>query len=249
MITTWPEPTGLGTARNACRPRGDVWWAAGYQGLLGELVGAFDVFDAGRAPMPRWVTGQLTRRAGAEAAFFTAVPFGLTAQEMNGWIYYGGGLELWQELYEPFGLVPLPGGNTGVQMGGWFNTEINSLADFQGLRMRIPGLGGQVFERAGGVAVAMPGGDMFTSLQTGTIDATEWVGPYNDLAFGLTDCRVLLLPGLAGAGPVMETLIIPRGVSAGRSPGHCPGRKSVHERGHAGGIHDAQRIRAADAYR
>ncbi len=214
MITTWPKNLpGLGTGperfadhvREMSGGRLDIKVYG-----AGELVGAFDVFDAVQGADAEMGHGAAYywRGKAPEAAFFTAVPFGLTAQEMNGWIYYGGGLELWQELYEPFGLVPLPGGNTGVQMGGWFNTEINSLADFQGLRMRIPGLGGQVFERAGGVAVAMPGGDMFTSLQTGTIDATEWVGPYNDLAFGLhTIAEYYYYPGWQEAGPVMETLI------------------------------------------
>ena len=94
-------------------------------------------------------------------------------------------MELGRELYEPFSLVPMAAGNTGVQMGGWFNKEISSLADLQGLKMRIPGLGGEVLARVGGVPVNMPGSEVFTSLQTGVIDATEWVGPYNDLTFGL----------------------------------------------------------------
>ena len=114
------------------------------------------------------------------AQFFTAIPFGLTAQEMNGWLIHGGGLELWTELYDRFDLVPIPGGNTGVQMAGWFNKEINSIADIQGMKMRIPGRGGEVFSRAGGETVQTPGGEIFTSLQTGVIDAAEWVGPYND---------------------------------------------------------------------
>ena len=136
------------------------------------------------------------------AAVFATVPFGLTAQEMNAWLHYGGGLALWRELYEPFGLVPLAGGNSGVQMAGWFNKEINSLADIQGLKMRIPAIGGEIFQRAGGIAVAMPGGEMFTALQTGAIDATEWVGPYNDLAFWPAQHRqVLLLSRLARARP------------------------------------------------
>src|SRR5690606_18258961 len=89
------------------------------------------------------------------------------------------------ELYAPFNLVVMPAGNSGMQMAGWFNKEINSLADLKGLKMRIPGLGGEVLARAGGTPVMLPGGEIFTALQTGIIDATEWVGPYNDLAFGL----------------------------------------------------------------
>ena len=214
MITTWPKNLpGLGTGperfadhvREMSGGRLDIRVYG-----AGELVGAFDVFDAVQGAEAEMGHGAAYywRGKAPEAAFFTAVPYGLTAQEMNGWIYHGGGLELWQELYEQFDLVPFPGGNTGVQTGGWFNREINSLADFQGLQMRIPGLGGEVFERAGGVAVAMPGGDMFTALQTGTIDATEWVGPYNDLSFGLhTIAEYYYYPGWQEPGPMMETII------------------------------------------
>jgi TRAP-type mannitol/chloroaromatic compound transport system substrate-binding protein len=214
MITTWPKNLpGLGTGPERFAERVEAMSGGRLKIRVfgaGEYVGAFEVFDAvaqGQAEMGHGAA-YYWRGKVPEAAFFTAVPFGLTAQEMNGWMYYGGGLELWQELYEPFGLVPFPGGNTGVQMGGWFNVEIDSLEDFQGLQMRIPGLGGEVFERAGGTAVAMPGGDMFTALQTGAIDATEWVGPYNDLAFGLHEiAEYYYYPGWQEPGPVMETLI------------------------------------------
>ena len=132
----------------------------------------------------------------------------MNAQEMNGWLHYGGGLELWRELYAPFGLIPLASGNTGVQMAGWFNKEINSLADLQGLKMRIPGLGGEVLKRAGGTPVALPGGEIFTALQTGTIDATEWVGPYNDLAFALhTVAQYYYYPGWHEPGPTLEAIV------------------------------------------
>jgi len=142
------------------------------------------------------------------AQFFTAIPFGLTAQEMNGWLLHGGGMELWEELYDRFDLIPIAGGNTGVQMAGWFNKEINSLSDLQGMKMRIPGLGGEVFERAGGTAVNLPGGEIFTSLQTGVIDATEWVGPYNDLAFGLHQvAKYYYYPGWQEPGPTLEVII------------------------------------------
>ena len=142
------------------------------------------------------------------AQFFTSVPFGLTAQEMNGWIQYGGGQALWDDIYAPFNLLPLPGGNTGVQMGGWFNKEINSVDDLKGLKMRIPGLGGEVLARAGGTPVTLPGGEIFTALQTGTIDATEWVGPYNDLAFGLHKAaKFYYYPGWHEPGSMMEFLI------------------------------------------
>ena len=108
----------------------------------------------------------------------------MTSYEQNAWLRFGGGNELWKELYAPFNLIPVRGGNSGTQMFGWFNKEINSLADLQGLKMRIPSLGGEVFRRAGGVPVTLQVGDVFTALQTGALDATEFVSPYNDLAAG-----------------------------------------------------------------
>jgi TRAP-type mannitol/chloroaromatic compound transport system substrate-binding protein len=127
---------------------------------------------------------------------------------MNGWMYYGGGLPLWTELYAQFDLIPAPAGNTGVQMGGWFNKQINSLDDLKGLKMRIPGLGGEVLKRAGGTPVNLPGGELFVALQNGTIDATEWVGPYNDLAFGLYKAaRYYYYPGFHEPGTTLEAII------------------------------------------
>ena len=214
MITAWPKNLpglGAGVERFADQVRA---MSAGRLDITiygaGELVGAFEVFDAvaaGQAEMGH-AASYYWRGKLPEAVFFTAVPFGLTAQEMNGWLYYGGGLELWQELYAPFGLIPMPGGNTGTQMGGWFRKEINSLEDFRGLRMRIPGLGGEVFEQVGGVAVAIPGSEMFTAMQTGAIDAVEWVGAYNDQAFGLhTVADYYYYPGWHEGGPTLETLV------------------------------------------
>ncbi len=214
LVTTWPKNLpGLGTgpekmvknieAMSNGRLKIRVYGA-------GELVPAFGVFDAvmeGTAQMGHGAA-YYWRGKLPVAAMFATVPFGLNAQEMNGWLHYGGGLELWQELYAPFDILPLAGGNSGVQMAGWFNKEINSLADIQGLKMRIPGLGGEVFQRAGGVAVAMPGGEVFTALQTGAIDATEWVGPYNDLALGLhTIAKYYYYPGWHEPGPTLETLV------------------------------------------
>ena len=134
----------------------------------------------------------------SSSTIFHCYPFGLNAQEMNAWLHYGGGQELWEELYEPFNLIPLAGGNTGVQMAGWFNKEINSLEDLKGIRMRIPGLAGKVFTRAGGEAVLMPGSEIFTNLQTGVIDAAEWIGPYNDLTLDFTKLQniIIILVGM-----------------------------------------------------
>jgi len=214
LITTWPKNLpGLGTAAETLAERIRVM----SNGRLdikvygaGELVGAFEIFDAvsqGTAEMGHGAA-YYWRGKLPVAATFATVPFGMNSTEMTGWLYEGGGFELWRELYEPFNLRPLPGGNTGVQMAGWFNKEINSLADLQGLKMRIPGLGGEVLQRAGGVPVALPGGEVFTSLQTGVIDATEWVGPYNDLALGLhTIAKYYYYPGWQEPGPELETLI------------------------------------------
>ncbi len=214
LITTWPKNLpGLGTAPEELADR----IRAMSNGRLdikvygaGELVGAFEIFDAvsqGTAEMGHGAA-YYWRGKLPVAAMFATVPFGMNTTEMTGWLHEGGGLELWRELYEPFNLYPFPGGNTGVQMAGWFNKEINSLADLQGLKMRIPGLGGEVLQRAGGVPVALPGGDVFTSLQTGVIDATEWVGPYNDLALGLhTVAKYYYYPGWHEPGPSLETLV------------------------------------------
>ena len=115
--------------------------------------------------------------------FFTAIPFGMNAQEMNGWLHYGGGLELWREAYAPFNIIPFAGGSSGVQMAGWFNREVNSVADLQGLKMRIPGLAGEVFAEAGGTAVRIAGGELYPHLppshsKLGPITATASDGKF-----------------------------------------------------------------------
>ena len=214
LITTWPKNLpGLGTAperfadlvRQMSNGRLDIKVYG-----AGELVGAFEVFDAvsqGTAEMGHGAA-YYWRGKIPIAAMFATVPFGMTAQEMNGWLAYGGGLALWHKLYAPFNLIPMAAGNTGVQMAGWFNKEINSVADLQGLKMRIPGLGGEVLKRVGGVPVGLPGSEIFTSLQTGVIDATEWVGPYNDLAFALHDAaEYYYYPGWHEPGPTLEAIV------------------------------------------
>ena len=142
-------------------------------------------------------------------AFGTALPFGLTARQQNAWLYEGGGLEMMQEFYaERFNAIQFPAGNTGVQMGGWFNVEINSLSDMQGLIMRIPGLGSQVMTRLGVTVQVLPGGEIFQALQTGAIDATEWVGPYDDTTMGFQDVTQFYYhPGWWEPGPSLEVQI------------------------------------------
>ncbi|MGD8322840.1 MAG: TRAP transporter substrate-binding protein DctP [Gammaproteobacteria bacterium] len=214
MVTTWPPNfPGLGTAVNTLaryleamtggRLTLDVYAA-------GELIPAFEVFDAvsrGTAEIGHGA-GYYWRGQTEAAQFFCTVPFGMSAHEMNGWLYYGGGLELYREVYAPFNLMPFPCGNTGVQMGGWFNRRIDSMADLRGLKMRIPGIGGEALSRAGGTPVSLPGGEIFTALQTGTIDATEWVGPYNDMAIGLHQAaRYYYYPGWQEPGPTLECIV------------------------------------------
>ena len=214
MVTTWPPNfPGLGTGASTLagylseasggRLQVDIYAA-------GELIPAFEVFDAvssGTAELGH--AGAYYWRGKSEAAqFFSTVPFGLNTHEMNAWLYYGNGMELWEEVYAPFNLVPFAAGNSGVQMGGWFNRRIESLADLQGLKMRLQGIGGEVLRRAGGTPVSLPGAELFTALQTGSIDATEWVGPYNDLAFGLHQAaRYYYYPGWQEPGPTMECLV------------------------------------------
>ena len=176
----------------------------------GEQVPAFGVFDAvsSGAHQMGHSGGYFWKGKAPAAQFFTGVPFGLTADEINAWTNRGGGIELWREVYEPFNIYPIPAGNTGTQMFGWFNKEINSLDDIKGLKMRIPGIGGEVLERAGGIPVTLPGGELFTALQTGVIDATEWVGPYNDLTFGFHQAaKYYYYPGWHEPGSMLELLI------------------------------------------
>ena len=190
LVTSWPKNfPGLGTApenfAKLVNEMSDGRLKVKVYGA-GEIVPGFEVFDAvsqGTAQMGHAAAYYWKGKMPA-APIFTTLPFGLNAQETNGWLHYGGGIELWRELYKPFGVIPFAGGNTGVQSAGWFKKEINSVADLQGLKMRIPGLGGEVMKKLGAVPVALTGGELFTSLQSGAIDATEWVGPYNDLAFG-----------------------------------------------------------------
>ncbi len=190
MVTTWPKNfPGLGTGAENLAKR----ITAMSDGALdvkvfaaGELVPPFESFDAvssGNAEMSHSVSYYWQGKTPA-FNFFATVPFGLTATEQAAWIAYGGGQELWDEVCADFNVKPFPRASTGVQMGGWFNKEINSLDDFQGLKFRMPGLGGEVLRRLGAAVVNLPGGEIFPALQAGTIDGTEWVGPWNDLACG-----------------------------------------------------------------
>ena len=191
LVTSWPPNLPVnheGVAKFAA----DVETMSGGQMTIqvfaaGELVPALQVFDAvsqgtvemGHSAAYYWA-GKLPA-----AQFMTAVPFGMNARGMWAWLYGEKGLDVWRELYAPFNLVPFPMGNTGTQMGGWFNKKITSSADLDGLKMRIPGLGGKALANAGGNPILLSGGEVYTALERGNIDATEWVGPLHDVRFGL----------------------------------------------------------------
>jgi TRAP-type mannitol/chloroaromatic compound transport system substrate-binding protein len=211
LVTTWPKNLpGLGSApedfaRSVNEMSGGRLKISVYG--AGEIVPAFEVFDAVSQGVAQVGHGAAYYWKGKipAAIFFTAVPFGMTAQEMNGWLHNGGGIDLWRELYAPYNVIPFAGGSTGVQMAGWFNREINGGADLKGLKMRIPGLAGEVFDASGGTAVRIAGGEIYTAIQTGVIDAVEWVGPYNDRTLGLQQvAEYYYYPGWHEPGAMLE---------------------------------------------
>lgn len=190
MVTSWPKnfpALGTGAERVAQRI------TAATEGRItvrvfaaGELVPPFEVFDAvanGTAEMYHAPDYYFQGKHPA-FAFFTAIPMGMTAAEFNGWVQFGGGQQLWDELSGQFGVKAILVGNTGTQTGGWFRNEVNTLDDLQGLKFRAPGLGGEVLRRLGVNVVTLPAGEIFQALQSGALDACEFVGPLNDLAFG-----------------------------------------------------------------
>ena len=213
MVTTWPPNfpvVGEGCllfakwVKEMSGGRMDIKVYGG-----GELVPALEVFNAVSSGAAECGSGCAYYWAGIEpsAQFFASVPFGMNAQQMNAWIISGGGLELWEELYDKHNLIPMPGGNTGVQMGGWFRKEINSVADLKGLKMRMPGLGGKVLAKAGGNPILIAGGELYTSLERGVIDATEWIGPYHDYIMGFHQIAdYYYSPGWHEAGTTLEML-------------------------------------------
>ncbi|MCH9006714.1 TRAP transporter substrate-binding protein [candidate division KSB1 bacterium] len=214
MVTTWPPHfpvMGEGADMLA------QWLNQMSRGRLqiqvyggGELVPPFETFEAvsqGTAEMGHGASYYWAGKVPA-AQFFCTVPFGMNAQQMNAWMYSGGGHDLWREVYSDFNLVPFPAGNTGMQMGGWFNKEINAVSDLKGLKMRIPGLGGDVIRRAGGTPLSTPGGEIYTNLERGVIDATEWVGPYHDYLMGFHRiAKFYYYPGWHEPGPVLELTV------------------------------------------
>lgn len=207
MVSTWPRDfPGLGTGAqrfaqsvtDATDGRIQVTYYA-----AGERVGAFDSFDEVASGNAQMYHGADYYWKGKHPgwAYFTAVPFGLTYTEIDAWMKFMGGQELHDELAGSFGLKCIPCGNTGVQWGGWFNKEINSADDIKGLKMRIPGLGGDVMAKLGASPVSLPGGQIYENLVSGAIDATEWVGPWNDEAMKFYEAaRYYYYPGMHEPG-------------------------------------------------
>jgi TRAP-type mannitol/chloroaromatic compound transport system substrate-binding protein len=213
MVTTWPPRlpliqencerfAELVAEKSNGRLKIDVYAA-------GELVPPMGVFDAvsdgavevGNAASYYW--------AGKEPAvsWFAAVPFGMNARGMRQWLHHEGGLQLWEEVYKPFNLIPRPAGSMGAQMGGWFNKKIHSMNDIKGLKIRMPGLGGRVLAKAGATVVLSPGGEIFTNLERGVIDAVEWVGPFHDMRMGFYQvAKYYYYPGWHEPGTYLEFL-------------------------------------------
>ena len=214
MVTTWPKNfSGLGiAANNMAKSMTEMSEGQLEVKVLGagELVPAFECFDAvsrGVAEMGHGAS-YYWRGKIPQAQFFSCIPFGLNATEMNTWIKEAGGQALWDSCYADFQIKPFPCGNTGVQMGGWFQKEIKSVDDFKSIKIRMPGLGGEVLRQFGTTVVSLPGGELFQSLQTNVINATEWLGPYNDLAFGFHKiAKYYYWPGWHEPGTNLEFII------------------------------------------
>jgi TRAP-type mannitol/chloroaromatic compound transport system substrate-binding protein len=167
------------------------------------FVSAFETFDAvseGVADMYHSYDGYFEKKSPA-LTFYCGVPFGFTANELFAWVRYGGGQELWDQLGGQFNIKPLLLLSTGTQMGGWFTSEMTSLEAFKGLRYRMPGLGGEVLRRLGAAVVNLPGGEIVAALKSGAIDASEWIGPWPDMALGLHQAaRYYYYPGFHEPG-------------------------------------------------
>jgi TRAP-type mannitol/chloroaromatic compound transport system substrate-binding protein len=214
MVTTWPKNfPGLGTGAESLAQRITEMSGGKVEVKVfaaGELVPPFESFDAvssGNAEMSHSASYYWQGKSPG-FNFFTAVPFGLLPMEHASWIAYGGGQELWDELAAGFNIKPFLRASTGPQMGGWFRREINTLDDYNGLKFRMPGLGGEVLRRMGVAVVNLPGGEIFPALQSGTIDGTEWVGPWHDLAFGFYKvAQFYYHPGWHEPGTTGEVLV------------------------------------------
>jgi TRAP-type mannitol/chloroaromatic compound transport system substrate-binding protein len=214
MTTSWPESLdtihgGAITVSERCaamtngRFNIEVFQA-------GEIVPGLEVLDAVQQNTVQsgHTTSYYYVGKDPTLAFATAVPFGLNAQQQNAWLYYGGGMEALEPVFRNFGIVAFPAGNTSAQMGGWYKREVNTVEDMQGLKFRIPGLGGRVMERIGVSVQVLAGGEIFLNLETGAIDAAEWIGPYDDEKLGLQDAaEFYYYPGWWEPGPAIDAYV------------------------------------------
>jgi TRAP-type mannitol/chloroaromatic compound transport system substrate-binding protein len=207
MVTDWPEGSP-GLQSSAVRLAQTIGVATGGRIKIeaypsGALVRPFETFDAvgaGVADMYHSTEYYWEKKSPA-FNFFAAVPFGFTADELFAWVQYGGGQDLWDALSGQFNVKPLLCLNTGTQMGGWFTREVTSPEEFRGLRYRMPGLGAEVLRRLGAIVVTLPGSEIVSALKSGAIDASEWVGPWNDMAMGLHKvARYYYYPGFHEPG-------------------------------------------------
>ncbi|APX18143.1 ABC transporter substrate-binding protein (plasmid) [Phaeobacter inhibens] len=214
MLMCWPKNfPGLGTSAERFAERVNI----ASNGALrinvfgaGEIVAPFEVLDAVAAGAGDMSHDTSYYWFGKDPAFvyFATVPFGLTADEHFTWLKFGGGQELWDKLGAEHGVKPLAVLNTGAQMGGWFKDEIKSADDLQGLRVRYPGLGGQMLAELGATPTNIPGGELYTALDSGTIDGLEWIAPWNDLAFGFhRAAKHYYYPGFHEMGHSISTYI------------------------------------------
>ncbi len=214
MVTTWPKNfpgLGVGAQRLADRI------TAMSDGRLtvrvyaaGELVPPLQAFDAvieGSAEMSHGAAYYWQNKSPA-TSFFTGVPYGMTSRELTAWVRYMGGQEIWDKIYDQFGVKGFLSGDTGTQAGGWFRKELTGLADVKGLNFRTPGLGGQVWQRMGANVVNMAAGEIYQALQSGALDAAEFVGPYNDLALGFYQiCKEYYFPSFTEPGLATELVV------------------------------------------
>jgi TRAP-type mannitol/chloroaromatic compound transport system substrate-binding protein len=214
MATTWPDKfPGIGTGAERLANRitemseGRLTITVYSQGKLVAPFGTFDAVSQGNIEMGHGAAYYWQSRSRA-CSFFSAVPFGFTATELSAWMRHGGGQELYDQLYAGFDLKPFLAGNTGAQMGGWFTRPLRSANDLKSLKMRMPGLGGEVLRRIGATAVNLPGSDILHALQSGAIDSTEWIGPWSDLAFGFQQvAKHYYWPGFHEPGTGVELIV------------------------------------------
>ena len=214
MIMTWPRKTpGVGV--NAERFADAVTRLTGGRLTInlygaGDIVPPFESLDAVASGTADLCHSTPYYWVGKEPAlnYFTGVPFGFTGQELAAWLAFGGGHELWTEVYADFGVVPFYAGSSGTQAGGWFRREVETPDDFRGLKFRVAGLGGEVMRRMGATTVMTPPGEIAPALMSGAVDGADWIGPWNDLAFGLyRAANYYYLPGLFEPGPGLEVLV------------------------------------------